>query len=205
MYPHRIRLRGPWQWEAAGASGSMTVPGEVPHNGPVRVHRRFGWMARLDAHERAWLIISDFGADAVVKINGEAIGPAARSFEVEVTHLLRARNMLEIHFDAAAAGSRIDEVFLEVRATAWLRDVEVRPREGGYEVTGEVAGTCDQPLDLYVLAGRATLAHTAVHAGNRFRMLTERQTNKDQALRVELVQGAVVWYVIEPTPKGGDH
>ena len=70
MYPHRIRLRGPWDCEplarlAPGASdgalpppGRMTLPcrwaegGLTDFAGRVRFRRRFGYPGRIDAHER---------------------------------------------------------------------------------------------------------------------------------------------------------
>src|SRR5437588_9857690 len=62
MYPHRIRLRGPWQAEPLDPPGQprrVTLParlgecklGEFRH---VRFRRRFGRPRLLDAQEHVW-------------------------------------------------------------------------------------------------------------------------------------------------------
>src|SRR6266581_1383182 len=103
MYPHRIRLRGPWEYEAlapaAGdqplplpAPGRMTMPcawGDGPlagFAGRVRFRRRFGYPGRLDAHERVWLTFAGASDRAAVSLNGTPLGrhegPGGFEFEV---------------------------------------------------------------------------------------------------------------------------
>src|SRR6516165_12149416 len=110
MYPHRIRLRGPWEYEplahkvqrAGGRievleqqlppAGKMTLPcrwseGGLPgFAGRVRFCRRFGLPRRLDAHERVWLTFAGVEASADVWLNGQLLGHlenARQPFEYE--------------------------------------------------------------------------------------------------------------------------
>jgi hypothetical protein len=78
-------------------------------------------------------------------------------------------------------------------------------------VAGEVVGTCDGPLELYVLLDGATVIYTpleAAPAGRPFHVVAEGldrdrwQPRGEGAaglheVRIELVQGATVWYRIE--------
>src|SRR5262245_97069 len=73
MYPHRIRLRGPWECQPLAPDGPpprrVTLPcrwadgGLGDFRGPVRFRRRFGYPGRLDAHERVWLTFVPTGAE----------------------------------------------------------------------------------------------------------------------------------------------
>jgi hypothetical protein len=186
MYPHRIRLRGPWQWETDTQSGTITMPGTLPVSGPVRLRRRFGWPGRIDSHERVWLICAGIDAKTKVILNGQLLcSEAAVPFEYEVTALRQPRNELQLETDA----QNIAEVSLEVRCTAWLRNVQV----SGNRIHGEVIGVCDRPLDLYVLGESTRLAYASVTAGSAF----DLSLDPDAAIvRVELVNGGVVWYTI---------
>ena len=102
MYPHRIRLRGPWDYEPLAYSGPqrqplppagrMNVPcrwadgGLAGFDGRVRFRRRFGYPGQIDADERVWLTFAGAGAVADVWLNGRALGPgavAAGSFEFD--------------------------------------------------------------------------------------------------------------------------
>lgn len=176
MYPHRIRLRGPWLWSRGDASGTLTLPGALADAGPTTFARRFGYPGTIDAHERVWLMLSAGAAT----LNGTALG---EEMAHDVTDLLRPRNELIVHIDAATPG----EVALEVRATAYLCDVE----RDGRIVRGRIAGEADRPMDLYLIAGRRTVAQAEVRAGERF----EIDGAAGDDVRVELVNGAVVWYL----------
>src|SRR5438045_3707759 len=81
-YPHRIRLRGPWQSE--------------PLANGVRRRRRFGYPVRIDADERVWLTFHGVTGRVAVALNGQALGShdGAEAFAYEVTPLLRPRNEL---------------------------------------------------------------------------------------------------------------
>jgi hypothetical protein len=93
-----------------------------------------------------------------------------------------------------------DEVALEIRCRAWLRNVAVGIRGGTLHFSGEVVGHADRPLDLYAILGRTTAIQSAVSptdAGTPF-ALTSAPLSPDaigeSAVRVELVAGAVAWH-----------
>jgi hypothetical protein len=154
MYPHRIRLRGPWQCEPLDravkhADGHFEmVPQELPPScqmtmpcrwsdgglgdfaGRVRFRRRFGRPRQLDPHEAVWLTFAGVDTIALVTLNGCFLGRQERAsepFEFEVTELLRERNELVVEVEAVSGnGGLWGEVALEVRASAFLRGVRAR-------------------------------------------------------------------------------
>src|SRR5947209_5220146 len=154
MYPHRIRLRGPWQCEplaraARQADGrlEMTAQGLPPpcrmimpcrwgeagladFAGCARFRRRFGMPRRLDAHEAVWLTFLGVDAAAVVTLNGCLLGrheQAQQPFEFNITGLLREGNELTVDIEAPAGNGYLGEVALEVRCGAFLRRVRACP------------------------------------------------------------------------------
>jgi hypothetical protein len=154
MYPHRIRLRGPWEYEPLArsitlpdgtrrySSEDLPAPGRINmparwreaglagFAGKVRLRRRFGLPRRLDANERVWLTFA--GADSVMSIclNGQFLGEhsqASGPFEFPITELLRDRNELVAEIESRDdSGSLWGEVALEIRCLAFLRDVQAR-------------------------------------------------------------------------------
>jgi len=147
-YPHRIRLRGPWECEPLLRCGDnaalplpppcrMTMPcrwseGGLPDfTGRVRFRRSFGYPGRIDAYERVWLTFAGIGGEAVVRLNDHLLGRIASptgetsvssASEFEVTSLLRPRNELTVEIEGTAEeGGLWGEVALEVRCTAFLR------------------------------------------------------------------------------------
>ncbi len=120
MYPHRIHLRGPWDYEplrrieptascpaeaALPPPGTMRLPcrwsdgGLRGFRGVVRFHRRFGKPSRLDPHERLWLVCE--GADAISHwhLNGHYLGSHVgpfTPFEFDITERLELRNDLRV-------------------------------------------------------------------------------------------------------------
>ncbi len=110
MYPHRIRLRGPWECEPlrrsapppspperGGEGGGplpspfrMTMPcrwseGGLPNfTGRVRFRRSFGYPGRIDAHERVWLTLAGIGGEAEVRLNDQLLGRIAWTGETPV-------------------------------------------------------------------------------------------------------------------------
>src|SRR5262245_29853642 len=134
-YPHRIRLRGPWQIEPT-ASGA-------------RRRRRFGYPGRIDADERVWLTCGGTEGRVAVSLNGQALGShdGGAPFEHYVTRLLAARNEVVMEVEGEAVG----EVALEVRRTAFLRGLSATAADGQLRVTGTVVGSAARPLELYVL------------------------------------------------------
>lgn len=192
MYPHCIRLRGPWdcqplerhvehsgrmevEKDALPPPLKMTVPcrwkdgGLHDFSGRVRFVRGFGYPSRIDAHERLWLTFEGADADADVWLNGQFLGrhEGAGSFEYEVTEALKARNELAVEVESPSAdGGLWGEVALEVRCPAYLRNVEitsvVRREEVDLKVTGEVVGASELPLELQLLLGGKTLVYRPV-------------------------------------------
>lgn len=246
MYPHRIRLRGPWECEPlaraekqAGGRIAMVARALPPpcrmllpcrwgegglgdFAGRVRFRRRFGVPRQLDSYETVWLTLAGVDAVALVTLNGQFLGRherPAEAFEFEVTGLLRARNELVVDVEAPAGnGGLWGEVALEVRCGAFLRGVSAwtEAAEGNVKlrVQGEAVGTSDRPLDLYILLDRSTIAYRTIQPtvpGQRFEIVHEDdrancgirlgQGGTDHEVRVDLVNGAVIWYsVVCPLP-----
>ena len=213
-YPHRIRLRGPWECEPLTSRGGerlpeqrrVTMPGRLADlglggfAGQVRFVRKFGYPGRIDDFERVWLTCAGLEGTAEIRLNDH---PLAREhtgpFAFDVTPLLRAHNSLEItlHADSDQAGLW-GEVALEIRCTAYLDDLSVRPLPDGHiEITGAVVGACDGPLELYAILDGAQAHYEridAAPAGRRFRFLIPPPETPAQRLRLELVNVSTVWY-----------
>jgi hypothetical protein len=217
MYPHRLRLRGPWDCEPlerrppgplppprrVTLPGRWTAFGLADFAGRVLFRRRFGCPSNVDADERVWLTGAGVADRAAVTLNGvlldASVGPSA--FEIEVTPLLRTRNELLLEVEGGPDGGPWGEVALEVRRIAYLRAiaVETRPLPDGVEltVTGMVVGTSDRSLELYVVAGRGTVAYagtTPTPAGTPFRLTATIAAEAGPTIQVDLVGGAEVWY-----------
>jgi hypothetical protein len=208
--PPPVRITVPGRWDQ-GRLADFT--------GRLRLRRRFGYPGRIDAHERVWLTFAGVPAAAEVWLNGQMLGrhdDPAEPFDFEVTALLAVRNELVVQVDAPeGCTGPWGEVALEVRRTAYLRRVRawVAATAGGrvLHVAGEVAGTADRPLELYVLLDGATVHYTtleAVPGGRPFQVTTERLSEEQcrpragvpgggHVVRVDLVNGAVLWYPIE--------
>src|SRR5436309_14792376 len=108
MYPHRIRLRGPWEAEPVAAAGAgaiaparaVTLPcrwADVAPGfaGAVVFRRRFGLPRRLDDFERVWLTCEKVDGRSDWRLNGAGVAMApnpAGGLEAEVTALLRERD-----------------------------------------------------------------------------------------------------------------
>ncbi len=222
-YPHRIRLRGPWECEPlrrAGAADAslpkplrMTMPccwaeGGLPDfAGRVRFTRSFGYPGQIDANERVWLTFAGVAGFAEVSLNGHLLGRhegEAGPFEHEVTALLASRNRLVVEVEETTGrGGLWGEVALEIRRTAFLRGLRAWAEGARVVIAGEVVGTSERPLDLYALVNGANCAYrtvTAAPAGQSFRLIGERPAGELQqfaTVRVELVDAATVWYAVE--------
>lgn len=217
MYPHRIRLRGPWECEPLTGDAlpppcRVTMPcrwresalGE--YAGRVRCRRRFGLPRQIDPHERIWLTFAGIDGVADFSLNRQPLDQAVRGpypLEYEITSLLQPRNELIIEVEAADGdGGLWGEVALEIRATAYLRNVRWTSKGAKLSVTGEVVGGAERPLDFYVLVNNATMHYstiTASEAGQPFAVVAEVTENLPPGpveVRAELVNGAVVWYVV---------
>jgi hypothetical protein len=219
VYPHRIRLRGPWEVESPALTESASVRlnwaehGLTGFAGRVRFRRRFGLPRRIDAHERVWITGGATGPSEVW-LNDIGLGRHDRPgtpFEFEVRFPLRDRNELVIEVESATPdGGLTGEVALEIRCAAYLRAVEVvaRPVDGRVTLTvaGEAVGECERPLDLYVLLNDRNVAYQTVVAkpgGEPFDVRLDPHAlipdlgAADNRVRVELVNGATVWYALE--------
>jgi hypothetical protein len=208
--------------DALPPGGRMTLPcrwgeGGLPDfAGAVRFRRRFGLPRRLDAHERVWLTFSAVNGGAGITLNGTFLGRREASedqfeFEYEVTSLLRDRNELIVDIEAANGnGGLWGEVALEVRGPAFLQHVGFRADFADEALTlyaaGEVAGSWDCPLEVYMILDRSTVAYAPVEASTTslvFELTSEPlpperwRTGRQMAVRIDLVQGATVWYSIE--------
>jgi hypothetical protein len=187
--------------------------------GCVRFRRRFGYPGRLDPTDRVWLTFAGLEGSAEIRLNGRFLGHVAApagTFEFDVTGLLQARNELMVEVDAPSdSGGLWGEVAMEIRCTAFLRPVKVWATVAGtnadLHIAGEVVGTAERPLDLYVLLDGSTILYTAVEAteaGQAFHLIApalpadhgQISGNPDAGqheIRIELVNGAIVWYRIE--------
>ncbi len=216
MYPHRIRLRGPWECEPLRRDGSdaplspprrVTMPCRwteaalVDFAGRVRFRRRFGYPGNIDADERVWLTCAGLTETADVRLNDAPLGERLTApFEIDVTDRLRARNELVMEVEGnAVAGGIWGEVALEIRCTAYLRNVAFLPVGDAFEVTGEVVGVSDGLLELYVLLDHRQAGYDTVAAateGRPFRLVAQRPegTDSPRSIQVDLVNGATVWY-----------
>jgi hypothetical protein len=182
--------------------------------GRVRFLRRFGYPGRIDAHERVWLTFASVEGIADISLNDTPLGrrdESAGPFQFEVTPLLQERNRLQVDIEATGGGSGLwGEVALEVRCTAYLRGLQVRAdfnnEMARVHVRGEVVGTADRQLDLYVLLDNATVAYAVVEAapeGRAFDVTSEDlpperwQSTEPHVVRVDLVNGATIWHAEE--------
>jgi hypothetical protein len=163
----------------------------------VLVRRRFGCPGRIDAHERVWLIFEDVAGNFEARLNDHLLGQCERWCEFEVTALLRERNVLEMVLESARDETLIwQEVALEIRCQAFLRNVQVRRKsKNELLVAGEIAGASERPLDLYLLIDGANAGYRPIEAGQSFRFTTAQPTTA--AIRVELVDAATVWHALD--------
>ena len=217
VYPHRIRLRGPWECvpleTRIGAPVPMprrvTMPGRLGDHGlagfagKVRYVRKFGYPGRIDDFERVWLTCDGLDGLADIQLNAT---PLAREhggpFTFDVTRILKQHNWLEVVIAADAdQGGLWGEVALEIRCSAHLHDLRARRLDdGALEVTGAVVGTCDRSLELYGLADGAHVHYQLIDAqpeGTPFRFVAPAREPCVQHVRVDLVNVSTVWYAWE--------
>jgi hypothetical protein len=196
MYPHRIRLRGPWDLTLPhGEPRRVMFPatwkdvGLPDYVGSATFARRFGYPGHIDAHERVWLVGQGMAGPAEIHFQDEPLGTVSGRFAFEVTAHLRERNMLRVTLDIVAGHTRLwDDIALEVRATAFLEDIV----QEGLIVRGRIAGTSAGPLEVYALAADRTCGYCVAHAGGEFEITCDAPPS-----RVELINVATVWDVLE--------
>jgi hypothetical protein len=209
MYPHRIRLRGPWDCtpldSAAGGPRRITLPGRPAdlglssQRGRLLLQRRFGYPGRIDAGEHVWLTCAGLAGRAELHLNDQVLAQdATGTWEADVTALLRPRNRLDVVLTAADDAADLwDEVALEVRRDAYLHDVSARrAADGAVHVYGQVAGQAAEPLELYALAERRTVHYQTIRAGESFAFALPAAVGAG-AVRVELISVSTLWYAVE--------
>jgi hypothetical protein len=191
--------------------------GLVGFAGQVRLRRHFGYPGRIDPEERVWLTISALSESANIALNDQDLGSCRQQdcpWESDVTSLLRQRNDLIILLTALGETDGLwGEVALEIRRTAFLRGVEVHSAGSGSEptfrVAGQVVGFAERPLEVYAVLGGKTVAALTVQpseVGRDFEFAFGKETLDDlhvdtdparRSLRLELIDGGVIWYAIE--------
>ncbi len=143
--PHRMYLKGPWQYEWLSREGSpKSEAGSIDHTGTgkvkmpaswqacfgsvlgrVRFRRRFHRPSNLEPHERVFVVFDGVGGAADVKVNGAEMGSifnASEPVSFDVTNVLETSNELvvDIEFDSNSAdegaGGLWAPVAIEVRA-----------------------------------------------------------------------------------------
>ncbi len=189
MYPHRIRLRGPWNADGK----KVQMPGPWPDPGPVRIARAFGYPGRIDDFERVWLVAENLHRPASVVLNGNILGDAD---EWNVTSLLRPRNLLEIEMPTApTAGPLWEEVVLEVRCSAYLKNVRVM----GTQLLGEILGECSGPLEVYAMIDGRHAGYQMFPGVDGVQAFAVELAETGRSLRVDLVNISSVWFRVERT------
>jgi hypothetical protein len=207
MYPHRIRLLGPWDCEPlSAASVRRFVPparlrdaGLVDFAGTVRLVRRFGYPGRIDSYEHVWLTFAEIAGMADIALNETPLAHGATgTVEFEITELLTPRNRLEVRLLAESDTAGLPgEVALEVRRDAFLRDLAARAeRDGSVHVTGRVHGSAARPLEVYLRADGQNVGYAVVAADQPFQMAF-RLDHALSTVRVELVCVAECWHAVE--------
>jgi hypothetical protein len=163
-----------------------------------------------------WLTFAGVEGSADTSLNGTPLGRregTAGPFEFEITRLLQERNRLQVDIEATGGdGGLWGEVALEVRCTAFLRGLRVWATVHGEMATlhvgGQVVGTAERLLDLYALLDNATVAYSLVEAapeGREFDVTSEAlpperwQSPDTHVVRVDLVNGAMIWHAEEGT------
>lgn len=125
-YPHRIRLRGPWEFETANATGRIRLPAtaeQLPSSGSgavaaVTLRRRFGKPTNLQPEDEVMLVIEQIPSTATASLNGRRLRPETDEptapWHTEITAHLADRNELTLHFPTLAADVALPEARLEI-------------------------------------------------------------------------------------------
>lgn len=215
MYPHRIRLRGPWECQplapTPGELRRVTMPGRLRdvgfagHEGRLRLVRKFGYPGRIDAFERVWLTFTDLHGPADLKLNDAPIAQGvSANQEIDVTSLLKTHNQLEITLRAESDDCVLfGEVALEIRCQVFLRNVRAEWTGKKLTVTGQAVGQWPESLDLYIMPEGAETYFMSLRTADS---TTSFSANLDldrpgESIRIELVEGASVWFRVDlPMP-----
>jgi hypothetical protein len=215
VYPHRIRLRGPWECEPQGGPPARRVimpcrwleAGLADFHGAARFTRSFGYPGRVDDSEHVWLTCDGCTGCREVRLNGQLLTrESCHDFAFDVSKILSQRNRLEILIQGDTDEAGVwGEVALEIRKDAYLADIHLEPGRLAVHLTGKVFGVAPQPLELYVLVdGRHVDYRTIMPSidGTPFRIELTAITSSSHMARVELIQISSIWYVVEvPIPR----
>src|SRR6266852_322903 len=99
-YPHRIRLRGPWDCEPlhGPAPRRVVMPccwsdaDLADFHGLARFTRKFGYPGRVDDSEHVWLTCAGVTGCTEVRLNGQLLtSDPCTTFAFDVTPILRER------------------------------------------------------------------------------------------------------------------
>lgn len=132
IYPHPIRLAGPWEYALPGATGEVAEPDWLPirpdrdwehtfdaaFRGAVRLRRRFNRPAGLEAHESVWIVFEGNRGSGEVRLNGGLLGalsPAQPLTEFEILPVMAPHNELLLDLQLEGRGERWETVRLEIR------------------------------------------------------------------------------------------
>ncbi|MSU79911.1 MAG: hypothetical protein EXS16_17705 [Gemmataceae bacterium] len=216
MYPHRIRLRGPWECEPVVAGAFMPrriiMParwhdaGLAGTTGEARFTRKFGYPGRADETEHIWITCDGVTGLRQVSLNGVRFVSELRTeFDFDATAVMAARNHLEviIHGEGEDAGLW-GEVAMEIRKDAFLADVRLEQIDGIWHVLGQAVGVADRELELYTLIDNRNADYRIIApsvAGKPFFVPLPTISSANHAVRIELINVSTVWYAVEiPIP-----
>lgn len=213
MYPHRIRLRGPWECKPAGLEPRrVTMPcrwadaGLAGFRGVARFTRKFGYPGKADPEfEHLWLTCDGCTVCIEVYLNGKLLAEKpAETFAFDITSLMAERNQLEIAIDGQSDDAGLwGEIALEIRKDAYLANVRLMTMTGSEScptIIGDVVGVAPQPLELYTLLDNRNADYQAITpspAGTPFRVELSNIPSTCQVARVELVHISSIWYTVE--------
>ncbi len=220
MYPHRIRLRGPWECEPATAGAFVPRRVNMPSRwhdaglagfvGEARFVRKFGFPGRADESEHIWITCDGITGFVQARLNSHLFetGPAS-TFAFDGTPAMLARNQLEIlvHGERDDAGLW-GEVAMEIRKDAFLADVKLERIDGVWHGVGRAVGVADRELELYTLIDNRNADYRTIvptPAGTVFAFPLPTLASANHGVRFELIHVSTVWYAIEiPIPHWRD-
>lgn len=107
MSVHRIRLRGPWQFEWLSssvrepASGRISLPADWrdlfgTESGQVCFRRKFNRPTNLEPGTDVNLVFEGVGGTATVKLNGQSLESQTKSHRYRITEHLAPSNELQV-------------------------------------------------------------------------------------------------------------
>lgn len=207
MYPHRIRLRGPWELALPGApSRRIRLPDEWTARpgfpGPSRfeLRRQFGVPRLIDPDESIWLVWR--GTRPLQVMLGDTVllehFEADPGVEYDLTTKLQRRNEIVATLDRWDA---CPVVSLEIRGPYFLRGLRWLPEINNWQ--GVVVGPEGGDVELHLLAFGRCVARVAAAASPDGRpVVVVPPTSLPEGVyyrsadpwRIELVEGANQWF-----------